>query len=818
MGTLADAYVRVRPTTDGVEDELVDGTRGPASRAGDQAGHHFGRTFGRALKTAVAGLAIGAVLLAGVGGKFLKSAIDDASDLNETISKSQQIFPKSQAAMQRFGDTAATALGLSKQQALEGASSFGNFFNQIGIGEKLSAKMSTRLIQLSSDLASFNNADPAKVMDSFLSATRGEYDSLQQFIPTINAATVQTEALRLSHKKSVKDLTDADKAQALYSIALRDAGKAQGDFARTSDGAANQQRILKASLTNLRTEIGTGLLPVWGRFLAQINGKVIPALTALWREHGPQVTAFLSGLGDRIVTLIGQVASADWAGIFGGLKDFFNGLKETAGPALQQIRENAKPLGDAFRNDIIPALKEARESGGSQLADALKVTGTVMAFLGSHIDLLAKALPILVAGFIAYKTAQAAANAAALLAIPTKIAEVVVNRQLVASNRALIASRVGLTTQTEIATVATVANTGAENVGVLTRARSVVGMVAQRVAMVAVRAATIAWAAVQWLLNAALTANPIGLIIVAIAAFVAGIIYAYTHVEWFRRFVDGAFTGAKVVISAVVGWIVGTAWPWLQSAWDGIIAGVQWVQRFVRGAFLGVKTVVDTVVGWVVGFVQSRIAAVIAIVHGIGRIVDIAKQAFQRVNAAIAEKLGTAVAWVKALPGRFVAALSNLGSALYSKGRDLIEGFINGIKAMAGRVADALISLLPGPLKKFASMLGLASPSKLFHRYGVWTVQGYVSGIDSEAGSVDAAIARIAPGGPRGAGGGFAFDDGAASRRGGPGGGGADGPMRLHPRDIAELGRVIGQVMAAGIGAANQVNGRRANILQRGGG
>jgi hypothetical protein len=55
-----------------------------------------------------------------------------------------------------------------------------------------------------------------------------------------------------------------------------------------------------------------------------------------------------------------------------------------------------------------------------------------------------------------------------------------------------------------------------------------------------VAAVTKTWAAVQWLMNAALTANPIGIIIVAIAALTAGIIYAYKHSQTFRNVVNGA--------------------------------------------------------------------------------------------------------------------------------------------------------------------------------------------------------------------------------------------------------------------------------------
>lgn len=67
------------------------------------------------------------------------------------------------------------------------------------------------------------------------------------------------------------------------------------------------------------------------------------------------------------------------------------------------------------------------------------------------------------------------------------------------------------------------------------------------------------WAAAQWLLNAAMDANPIVLIGIAIVALVAGLIYAYTHFKAFRDVVNSVFKFLKNVI--------GDALSWLKSNW-----------------------------------------------------------------------------------------------------------------------------------------------------------------------------------------------------------------------------------------------------------
>jgi hypothetical protein len=72
--------------------------------------------------------------------------------------------------------------------------------------------------------------------------------------------------------------------------------------------------------------------------------------------------------------------------------------------------------------------------------------------------------------------------------------------------------------------------------------------VASKVAAVA----TAAWKAATWLLNAALDANPIALVVIAIAALVAALIYAYKHSETFRNIVNGMWATLKEVAAWMV--------------------------------------------------------------------------------------------------------------------------------------------------------------------------------------------------------------------------------------------------------------------------
>lgn len=111
-----------------------------------------------------------------------------------------------------------------------------------------------------------------------------------------------------------------------------------------------------------------------------------------------------------------------------------------------------------------------------------------------------------------------------------------------------------------------------------------VGAGVARVTQLASAAATGVWTAAQWLLNAALTANPIGLIIVGIAALIAALIVAYKRSETFRAIVDGALRG----VGAALGWLWGKAkavFGWLTTGFARVLATVRELPGKIKGAF-----------------------------------------------------------------------------------------------------------------------------------------------------------------------------------------------------------------------------------------
>lgn len=238
-------------------DKGLGDAEGKAKGAGSNIAAGLSNIGGAVVLGGIAAAGAGVTALTG----FLVSSIGPASDLNETLSKVGIVFGKNADEVIAFGQGAATALGMTENEALTAAGTYGNLFRAMGMTEDTGADMSISLVGLAGDLASFNNMDPTMVLDKLRAGLSGEVEPLRSLGVNLNQASIEAKALELGLWDGNDAIGAAAKAQASYALIMEQTTLAQGDFARTSEGLANQQRILKASFGDLKAKIGTALLP-----------------------------------------------------------------------------------------------------------------------------------------------------------------------------------------------------------------------------------------------------------------------------------------------------------------------------------------------------------------------------------------------------------------------------------------------------------------------------------------------------------------------------------------------------------------------------
>jgi hypothetical protein len=634
--------------------------------------------------------------------EFGRGSVDAFAAVEDATGAAGVEFDKQLPTVVDFANRAATSFGLSKRAALEAQNTFGTLGKAAGLAGPDLSGFSQRLTGLAGDMASFKGTSTEQAIEAVGAALRGESEPIRAYGVLLDDATLRNEALAMGLIKTTKEaLTPQQKALAAQSAILKQTKDAQGDYARTASSTANVQKTLAAETENAQAALGQ---------------KLAPALTVVRQ-----------GL---LVAIRGST----------GLIDAFGAVTDKVTP-------------------IVSALVEGIAPAATTVADGFQsIAGAIP-------------LPLLQGLGIAFG-AMAAAMTAQVLATTAYNA--------ITGGAAIVTGLFATTTNAE---------TGATERGVVARLAHNIAVIASAVAHGVATAATTAWTAAQWLLNAALEANPIGLIVVAVAALVGGIILAYEKVGWFHDAVNAAFDGIKTAVSAVLDFFTTTVPAAFNTTLNAITTAMNAVVGAVQKAWDAVKSAFSAAISFVVLFVKSHwelllgiiagpiglaVAEIIkhwdgiksAFVNGVGAVVGFltgfpakilgalgdlgarlgrwAREGFVQLGVAERDGIATALGWFTSLPGKILHELGDLGSLLLGVGGDIVDGLARGIRAGVGDIGDALMSLIPGPLKKFAGRLGISSPSRVFAEYGLNIGQGLAVGIDRGAPLVTAAAVSLA--------------------------------------------------------------------------
>jgi hypothetical protein len=351
-------------------------------------------TLGQSLKSALSprNLAIGGVLAGGFAAlqvaQFFGDAVGAASDLNETMTKTSQIFGEDALpALEEWAEGASTAFGQSKQQALDAASTFAIFGKSAGLAGDDLVGFSQELTELSSDFASFFNTSPEEAITAIGAALRGESEPIRRYGILLDEATLRQRALTLGIiETTTQALTPQQRVLAAQAEIIAQSADAQGDFARTSEGLANQQRILNAELANATAEIGQALLPVVVDVVTAIN-DVIQSVRAWVDENAALITSIGEATGATIAAIqtlidftiaLAAVGQGRYQDAYAAIESATNRLAEANRAATIKVTEDVAKQGkawDQYQQQItgaVPGVAAAAGDLASQVPDAVE--------------------------------------------------------------------------------------------------------------------------------------------------------------------------------------------------------------------------------------------------------------------------------------------------------------------------------------------------------------------------------------------------------------------------------------------------------------
>jgi hypothetical protein len=273
---IAEAYVQIVPRIDGVAAGISGQLSGQMTAAGTAGGTSFAAGFKAMVGPAL--IAATAVAAAAIG-KLLVSSVGAASDFAEAGTAVNEVFGEASGTINAFAAGAATRLGQTQTQVLDAAKQFGIYGQAAGLAGEANAAFSTDLITLATDLASFNNTSVDEAILALGSGLRGESEPLRRYGILLNDAELKARALEMGIYDGNGVLTLQQKVLAANAAIFAQTTTQQGDFARTSEGLANQQRILAAQFGNIKILLGDFLLPLFTSAAQLLTTSVMPAFS-----------------------------------------------------------------------------------------------------------------------------------------------------------------------------------------------------------------------------------------------------------------------------------------------------------------------------------------------------------------------------------------------------------------------------------------------------------------------------------------------------------------------------------------------------------
>lgn len=242
----------------------------------------------------------------------------------------------------------------------------------------------------------------------------------------------------------------------------------------------------------------------------------------------------------------------------------------------------------------------------------------------------------------------------------------------------------------------------------------------------------------------------LGPVFKAIGSLISGVIKIF---KGLTDFLIGVFTGdwsrawegIKQIWDGIWDAIVGTLVNLVKAIWNLIKGLVNGIVNFFKSMYntLVGHSIVPDMVNAIIGWFRKLVDLGKSILNALGNfIAGLYNRYFAPFVNRIRDMASTVADRFRTMVNNIKSVFSNAGSWLYNAGKNIVNGLVNGVRSMAGYLKNAILNLIPAPVRSIvSSALGINSPSKVFFGYGENVVQGFVNGIAAQSSQLENSLA-----------------------------------------------------------------------------
>lgn len=253
--------------------------------------------------------------IAGIGAV----AFNAASEAEDAIGATDQIFKSQSETMQRWADSLETYYGIAGTEALTYANTMGAMLQNIGgLSEAEAAKQSQTLVKLAGDLTAMFGGTTESAIQALTGALKGNTSMLDNYGMAVNETLIKNKALEMGLVSEGEQLSLAAKQAATLALITEQSSAATGQAAREADGASGSWRAATTELKNTSKEFGEVFMPTITAAIQAVT-KAIKAFSDMSNGQKTALVTVLAlvaaispvaGIISGVATMIGTLSSA----------------------------------------------------------------------------------------------------------------------------------------------------------------------------------------------------------------------------------------------------------------------------------------------------------------------------------------------------------------------------------------------------------------------------------------------------------------------------------------------------------------------------
>lgn len=175
-------------------------------------------------------------------------------------------------------------------------------------------------------------------------------------------------------------------------------------------------------------------------------------------------------------------------------------------------------------------------------------------------------------------------------------------------------------------------------------------------------------------------------------------------------FIQTVVTSVMNVVNAIISTVLAA----INGDWSGVWEGIQ---NIVSSVWNGIQSIVSGAINAVSGVISSVLNGISGIFSSVWNgIKGAVSSAWSGITSAVSSGVSSMMNFITSIPSRIMGVFSGAGSWLLSAGQNIIQGLINGITNAIGGAISAVKDAVGGIIDGAKSLLGIASPSKVFDR------------------------------------------------------------------------------------------------------